>query len=502
MNISSTPIHVFLFSFVPLFLIVVDNTHEIPPEDVFLPALISLGITSIVWAILRKFLGGKKSGVIVSIFLGLWIGISQIRLSVSGLENGMEFFGTNLFLIPIFFLIGVILIIIIIKKTISKEIISVINVVSIVIFSFLVFEIVSYDIENSFTIESIDRYVEIPITQNEVVGKPDVYFLILDAYSGDIVLEEDYDFDNSKFNNALRDRGFFVQNPSYSNYPNTEFAMPSILNMIYLDFLVDELGEDSQNKRIAIELRKQNKVMEIFKENDYKVVSFSGGLNVNMPTADEQLCGAIININSELYESFVYMYVPISYLRTQFFENYHTNALECLFSTVKNYQNNDERSSFIFAHISLPHSPFIYDANGNRVPDTFTEDRFDESLRDAYLEQLIFTNKITIEMIDSIQQRDDSAVIIVMSDHGGRLGVDWDNPTEMDYYRTFNTISAFYFPDYEGDIPEKIAVVNTFRVFFNTYLDTDYEILEDKQIWYTPERPYDQTDVTEKLLRN
>jgi len=271
--------------------------------------------------------------------------------------------------------------------------------------------------------------------------------------------------------------------------------------MIYLDFLVDELGEDSQNKRIAIELRKQNKVMEIFKENDYKVVSFSGGLNVNMPTADEQLCGAIININSELYESFVYMYVPISYLRTQFFENYHTNALECLFSTVKNYQNNDERSSFIFAHISLPHSPFIYDANGNRVPDTFTEDRFDESLRDAYLEQLIFTNKITIEMIDSIQQRDDSAVIIVMSDHGGRLGVDWDNPTEMDYYRTFNTISAFYFPDYEGDIPEKIAVVNTFRVFFNTYLDTDYEILEDRQMWYTPELPYDQTDVTEKIIR-
>jgi len=43
--------------------------------------------------------------------------------------------------------------------------------------------------------------------------------------------------------------------------------------------------------------------------------------------------------------------------------------------------------------------------------------------------------------------------------------------------------------------------VNTFRVFFNTYLDTDYEILEDRQMWYTPERPYDQTDVTEKLIR-
>ena len=100
MKISSLPIHVFLFSLFPLLLLFADNVKEIPLDDIFLPALISLGITSIVWFILRKFVGGKKSGVIVSIFLGLWIGISQIRLSVSGLENGMEFFGTNLFLIP------------------------------------------------------------------------------------------------------------------------------------------------------------------------------------------------------------------------------------------------------------------------------------------------------------------------------------------------------------------------------------------------------------------
>ena len=44
--------------------------------------------------------------------------------------------------------------------------------------------------------------------------------------------------------------------------------------------------------------------------------------------------------------------------------------------------------------------------------------------------------------------------------------------------------------------------MNTFRVFFNTYFNTDYEILEDRQMWYIPERPYDQIDVSEKLLKN
>ena len=84
-------------------------------------------------------------------------------------------------------------------------------------------------------------------------------------------MKEDFDFDNTHIMSELKERGFLVIEPSFSNYPNTEFAMPSILNMIYLDFLVDELGEDSKNKRIAIELRKQNKVMEIFKENDYTI---------------------------------------------------------------------------------------------------------------------------------------------------------------------------------------------------------------------------------------
>ena len=502
MRISSWPIHVFLFALFPLLLLFADNIKEIPLEDLLLPSLFSLLIIGILWIIIRIFIGGKKSALIISIFLILWISISQIRLLSVDQTNVISFFGTNLFLIPIFTIIGILLIIYIIKQNISKGSISIINTISIVIFSFLVFQIVSYDLENNFELQSIDEFVEIPIIQSNVVEKPDVYFLVLDAYSGDITLEQDYNYDNSEFKSELKNRGFVVQKPSYSNYPNTELSMPSIMNMVYLDFLGSELGEDSQNKKFAIELKKQNKVMKIFKENQYDVVSFSGGLNVDMPIANEQFCGSIINMNSELYESFVYMYIPVSYLRTTFFENYHTDALECLFSTIKDYKSDVSTPSFLFAHMSIPHPPYIYDSEGNHVPDTFSHNRFDESLRNAYLEQLIFANKITLEMIDSIQNRDANSVIILMSDHGGRLGVDWNNPTELDYYRAFNNLSAFYFPGHADEIPENIAAVNTFRVFFNTYFDTDYEILDDRQMWYSPERPYDQIDVAEKLLKN
>ena len=40
-----------------------------------------------------------------------------------------------------------------------------------------------------------------------------------------------------------------------------------------------------------------------------------------------------------------------------------------------------------------------------------------------------------------------------------------------------------------------------FVYFFNLYLDANYEILEDRQFWNTTEKPFDLTDVTDKLMK-
>jgi hypothetical protein len=84
-----------------------------------------------------------------------------------------------------------------------------------------------------------------------------------------------------------------------------------------------------------------------------------------------------------------------------------------------------------------------------------------------------------------------------MSDHGGRFGVNWAEPSEMDYFRGLENLYALYFPGKESDIPTSISTVNTFRVFFNTYFNTNYEILDEKFYWYEPESPFIQKDVTE-----
>ena len=48
---------------------------------------------------------------------------------------------------------------------------------------------------------------------------------------------------------------------------------------------------------------------------------------------------------------------------------------------------------------------------------------------------------------------------------------------------------------------ETFSTVNTFRIIFNSYLGTEFEMLEDRQIWSTQQKPFDFTDVTDKLPR-
>jgi hypothetical protein len=46
-------------------------------------------------------------------------------------------------------------------------------------------------------------------------------------------------------------------------------------------------------------------------------------------------------------------------------------------------------------------------------------------------------------------------------------------------------------------MPSEISNVNIFRVFFNSYFNADFEILENKHMWYTSEKPYNHTKVSE-----
>jgi len=306
----------------------------------------------------------------------------------------------------------------------------------------------------------------------------------------------DFDYDLTPFKVELEKRNFIVPKESFSNYPNTEFSLPSFLNMNYLDKVAEKLGPNSNDKRILIELASRSYTMQMFNSQEYHITTFYGGLGAVGDTlfVDEKLC-SYGTINSDLAKNFVLTYLPISYFNAILLENFQFDKLECVFSYVQNFKLDEKQPHFIFAHLRLPHEPFIFDSDGNRIS---TDPKLLVN-KLAYLEQLIFTERKILELIDSVQKQNPNAVIILHSDHGFRAEINWEQPTDDDLIRGFNIISAVYFPDKDIDIPNKLSLVNLYRIFFNEYFNANYEILEDKYFWYEPSSPYAHIDVTERL---
>ena len=492
--LSKLPIHPFLFSLFPIMFFFQGNLHEIPFGGVIFPLFLSISITFLSWVILRKFIGSQRSGLIISLIIMSFINLGNIRFFIS--DNPTESLQSSVegqILVSILLLVNVIGIIYFLKKHKLDAKTSIANITSMTMIGVLIFSITSFSITTADD-NSLANLSDIPVQISDVENKPNIYFIILDEYAGFIQLKNDFNFDNSNFSIELEKRDFFVGNESFSNYPNTSLSVPSIMNMIYLDFIPDKLGKDSKNIRVVEKMINENNVMKILQANDYKITTLDGvvGRIPNTYLADITLCSSIFDINPDIRKNFALVYVPIVGLQELVFSEVIRSKLECSFSALIDFNEDPKNPDFVVAHLRFPHSPYIYDSFGNSVS---INDRGDKN---AYLEQLKFANKKTLEIIDSIQERSSENIIIVISDHGYRPYINWENPTIDDYIRGFNILAAYYLPGEEKH--EKIAPVNIFRTIFNSYLETNYEILDDRQIWYSEEWVFDHDDVTDLMI--
>ena len=134
-----------------------------------------------------------------------------------------------------------------------------------------------------------------------------------------------------------------------------------------------------------------------------------------------------------------------------------------------------------------------------------------EEEKTAYLNQLVCTNKkITTFVNEVIKNSDPKPIIILQSDEGpftdefeGGVGgnIDWTklSPTALkDHLRIMN---AYLLPgDAKNILYPSITPVNSFRVIFNEYFNTNLKLLPDKNyIFPDIDHPYIFIDVTKKL---
>lgn len=480
--------HPFLFSLFPILFIYQFNINEVSVSDIFIPLILSIIPPFLIWIGFKLFLDSKKSALITSTIILSFIIYSNLHSYLLNQQNQfLQFFGKHSILGMIFLLISIVIIIIIIKKNSISNLNPPLNVMSITIVGIILVSIFAYQLSNPIdygVIESIQNEKIIFPTQ----FKSDIYFLIFDEFAGINTLKLDFNHDITIFEKELKKLNFQIPKHSYSNYPNTELSLPSFLNLKYLDFLTNELGVDSKDFRIPQKMTSENIAFKILKNNGYDITTFYAGMGheQDVRLIDEKLCNSDI-FNPDLKKNFVLTYLPITFFNEQLLENNQRQKLECFFNTIESNYFENSRSDFIYAHLRLPHEPFIYDENGSP-----TNNLKDDS---AYLSQLKFTQNKMLEIIKNIQDKSPDSVIIIMSDHGYRNQINWEKPEEIDFIRGFNNITYLYFPNTDYLIPNEITAVNIFRILFNVYFDSNFEILDNRNIWYSPDRPFDFIEI-------
>ncbi|SVE12719.1 uncharacterized protein METZ01_LOCUS465573, partial [marine metagenome] len=237
---------------------------------------------------------------------------------------------------------------------------------------------------------------------------PDVYYLIVDEYGRNDALLEYNNFDNSEFTNFLTQKGFHVAKNSFSNYPTSVHSITSTMNMRYINFLSDEVGEKARIYKPLNEktygLLPNNQVIKNFKDMGYKMINFNtfATHGHELPLADLGLCDRGANLlDNKLFDT-ISRTTIFGYFVERLWEDEMRKSTMCSFEKFSSVEENFEEPVFVFAHVPMPHPPYIFGPNGEPItpgtPLLLTanpEHRvsgWDE--KQQYIQQVQFSNKM------------------------------------------------------------------------------------------------------------
>jgi len=398
-------------------------------------------------------------------------------------------------------------------KNEPKTLTQLFNIISLALFISASINIVSYEvgIRNQLESESISQGDAVTQGNQEPVENRDIYYIILDAYGRQDILNKSYNYDNTTFIQYLEKRGFYVASESNSNYAYTHLSLPSTFNFKYLNYLTDQFGKERRTMDpVLAKMLHENEVSRLLKSHGYQFINFGSGwlTTENISTADVNiregkffsLFGKTLIIND--FYSVLLNTTALSPFVKEKLSNAAREKMLYNFSELAEMPYLRE-TKFILAHFLLPHPPYLFDKNGEPVP----EDKAGGYDKKLDIEQLQFTNKKIIETVDKILSRSNpKPIIIIASDHGPLFpGLeDWPKtPSEEVVKKRMSIFNAYYFPEGGSDLLyDSITPVNTFRILFNYYFGTKYELLEDKSYFSWANAYYEFYDVTDQIKIN
>jgi Sulfatase len=516
MKKQSAILHPFLMAAYPLLFLYSNNIGQFYPHVIVKPLLVILVSTLVVWGFLGFVLRNyHKAGIVVSVFLFLFFSYGHFKPFIG------DRYSTQLILLVWLLLLLLCIFLSFRLKESVKKWTYILNIVTGVLVVFTLITIVlrqsnslDWSRKNDFSTNSNEHFVQ----KKGGEYHPDIYFIVLDAYARDDVLKELYNFDNNEFLEYLRKKGFYIAENSAANYCQTGLSLGSCFNLCYLDDIVKKyIGRDCLNRAPLKELISESIVIRFLKKHGYSIVSFATGVfETEIESADYYLLpGEPINtFLNALKNNTPLPDIALKKKNGSELERYRKNILY-IFESLPRVAQLNRKPKFIFAHIEVPHPPFVFGPNGEPVSyETALNDHDGnwlispgrltlEEYRKAYREQLIFTNiKMRRVVAEILSNSKVPSLLFIIGDHGPRSGTIWEDPTKTNMKECLTNLNACYLPGLANNqLYSELTPVNFFPIVFNKYFGQKIKLRPDKSYFSTAKYLYRFHDVSEQVKR-
>jgi hypothetical protein len=331
---------------------------------------------------------------------------------------------------------------------------------------------------------------------------PDIYYIILDGYGREDVLQDQFGYDNSVFLNKLRDMGFVIADCSQSNYAQTQMSLASSLNFNYIDVLSDRFVPGSEDRTGLDALIRYSAVRLSLEQAGYKTVAFASGcLFTELTDADYFLgpgysWGQLNEFEALLMETTFGRLLQDGNrfgMQTSGSERFRERTLSTL-------EKVDELAyipgpKFVFVHIITPHPPYVFGPTGGPVEPAEAGTTKTQEGASHYRDQVIYINSRILEVVPQILANSSTPpIILIQGDHG---------PTVPSSPRArMSNLSAYYLPGASAALYPTITPVNAFRIVFNTYFGQNLELLEDVSLYSEYDDPFNWRVVPNSCIPN
>ncbi len=490
------PFYPFLLAAFPVLSLMAANKFEVRLTVVFRPLIIFLFFALILYILFSLIYKRdlSRAALLTGITLILFFSYGHIFkvLDSSGFINTLNI--RHRHLLFFFGLIWVGTLVLLFFWKIKDDITKVLNIFSVILIAMPLAQMIWFYLGEIIVSNRVNHLQQ---TENSAAMErnysPDVYYIILDMYARPDALLEEYDIDVNDFIEEMEALGFYYAAESQSNYGETFTSLSTSLNLRLLDeYLLEKnivSGSFTYNDLLI-----HSETRSIFENLDYQTIAFSTGYRWSELT-DVDIYYQIESTNKlralTPFETLLFKNTIIYPFRGYLFalipaididsgganttQNLHIETQRNILEILPEITQNNH-PTFTFAHILVPHPPFVFDEDGSILQDpgyysgknaSAVNDFYD---LDGYTRQVKFiSQKILTISRQILMDSDTPPIIVIQADHG------WKGE---DRHKILN---LYYFPDQDyGSLYPSITPVNSFRVIFSQYFNLDFSLVEDR----------------------